>query len=140
MFNNKSILFHCLWIKTFLLKIITFHNVCFCQYYRIIVVYGYGQNHIWGGCRGSDHCTCLTGSHGSDRMRMRGFSPRFIFSYYSSSTKCWCTWLNVPEGVPLGARMPNRASSPFYRVFWPEMTLPVGLKKNYGKKVRGNVL
>ena len=32
-----------------------------------------------------------TGSHISERVRMRGFSLRF-FSYYSSKTKCWYTW------------------------------------------------
>ena len=37
-----------------------------------------------------------------------------------------------PEGVPLGARMRNRFP-PFFRVFWPEMTFPVELKKTREK-------
>ena len=52
----------------------------------------------------------VTGRHGSDHARMHN---RYIL-YYSSSTKCV-----IAHDWKLGF-------PPFFRVFWPQMTLPVG--------------
>ena len=121
------------------------------------VVYGHSSSHI-----------CCDGATGSDRVRMRNRKWRdrqrpwtevteVIACACTTGTFCTTTIVAIqnvslrmtdratgcdvtPKGVPSDAHMRNRKLGfpPFFRVFWPEMTLPVRLKtkkqKNEKKK------
>ena len=112
------------------------------QLYVVLVVYGYGQNLIWGVSKGI----------GPLRMRDRKWrdlpcpevtevcsahawiSPAFFLTrvvVQNVGTRDLRS--RDSEGVPLRASMRHRVPQ-FFRMFWPEMTLPIGLKKDRKEK------